>query len=432
MKISIVGAGHVGLVTGGCFAEMGHHVLCIDNDPEKLASLRKGKVPFYEPALERIVRKNLKNGRLSFSDSIREGVEKSEVIFIAVGTPPRPNGEADLSYVEAVSREIAQAMSRYRLIVEKSTVPVETGEWVRRTVQNALRRKIPFDVASNPEFLREGEAVKDFMKPDRIVIGVESQKAEKLLREIYRPLKAPLVVTDIKSAEIIKHASNSFLSMKISFINAIAALSEKVGADVVKIAEGLGLDRRIGRSFLNAGVGFGGSCFGKDLSAFIDIAEKAGIDFQLLKEVQRINEAQRQHLIKKVEKAVWNLRGKTIGILGLSFKPDTDDIRDAPSLDVIRALQKEGVTVKVYDPAAMENARALLNGVLFEKDPYEVAHQADCLVILTEWKTFKTLDLKRLKSLMSHPVIVDGRNLFSPDKIKKAGFRYFSVGRPPV
>ena len=432
MKISIVGTGHVGLVTGACFAEMGHQVLCIDKDTEKLELLWKGKIPFYEPGLELLVRKHIKTKRLSLSDSIREGVLASGVIFIAVGTPPRPNGEADLSYVESVSREIAKAMTRYRLVVEKSTVPVETGEWVRRTIRQTLRRKIPFEVASNPEFLREGQAVKDFLHPDRVVIGVESEKAEKILREIYRPLKVPLVVTDIKSAEIIKHASNSFLSMKISFINAIATLSEKVGADVVKIAEGVGLDRRIGKNFLNAGVGFGGSCFGKDLTAFIDIAAKAGVNFELLKEVQRINQRQREQLVKKVEQAVWNLRGKTVGVLGLAFKPDTDDLRDAPSLDVIRALQKEGMLVKATDPAAMENARKILPDVEFCKNAYETARRADCLILLTEWSQFKTLQWRRVKSLMSHPVIVDGRNLFDPDQMRKAGFRYYSVGRPAV
>lgn len=432
MKISIIGGGHVGLVTGACFAEIGHQVFCIDNDSEKLESLRGGKVPFLEPGLESLVRKHLKSGRLSFIDSIREGVSRAPVIFIAVGTPSRPNGEADLSYVESVSREVARALSGYRLIVEKSTVPVETGEWVRRTIRQSLRRKVPFDVASNPEFLREGQAVQDFMRPDRIVLGVESKKAEKLLLEIYRPLKAPVVVTDIKSAEIIKHASNSFLSMKISFINMIADLAEKVGADVVKIAEGMGQDKRVGKSFLNAGIGFGGSCFGKDLSAFISIAEKAGVNFQLLKEVQRINQYQREQFVKKIEQAVWNLRDKTIGLLGLAFKPDTDDLRDAPSLDIIRALQREGVRIKATDPAAIPGARKLLTGVEFCEDPYEVARGADCLVILTEWDVYRKLNLKRVKSLMSHPIIVDGRNLFDPAQMKKAGVRYSSIGRSTV
>jgi len=432
MNISIVGSGHVGLVTGACFAEMGHNVLCVDNDFEKLEELRKGRVPFYEPGLERLVKKQIKTKRLSFTESIPKGVARSQVIFIAVGTPSRPNGEADLSYVEAVSREVAKSMKSYRLIVEKSTVPVETGVWVHQTIQATLRKKIPFDVASNPEFLREGQAVQDFMKPDRVVIGVESKKAEKLLLEIYKPLKAPMVVTDMKSAEIIKHASNSFLSMKISFINAVAALSEKVGADVVKIAEGMGLDQRIGKSFLYAGVGFGGSCFGKDLAAFIDIAEKANVDFQLLKEVQKINRLQRERLVQTIEKAVWTLKGKTVGVLGLSFKPETDDLRDAPSLDVIQALTREGVKVKTYDPAAMEEAKTLLNGVTFCQDAYEVAKGADCLVIITEWKAFKSLNLKKLKSLMSNPTVVDGRNMFTPQVMEKAGFRYFSIGRPQV
>ncbi len=432
MKISIIGAGHVGLVTGACFAAIGHQVLCVDKDTEKLESLSKGNIPFYEPGLQPLIRRHLKTGRLSFSPSIREGVLRSEVIFIAVGTPSRPNGEADLSYVESVSSEIAKNMKGYRLIVEKSTVPVETGEWVRRTILESLPGRIPFDVASNPEFLREGQAIKDFMHPDRVVLGVESKKAEKILLDIYRPIKAPVVVTDIKSAEIIKHASNSFLSMKISFINAIATLSEKVGADVVKIAEGVGLDKRIGKSFLNAGAGFGGSCFGKDLAAFVTIAEKGGVDFQLLKEVQRINQRQRDYLVKKVERAVWNLKGKTIGVLGLSFKPETDDLRDAPAIDVIRALQKEGAIVKVTDPVAMENAKKILNDVAFCKDAYEVARGADCLVIVTEWKEFKTLNLKRLRSLLSHPTLVDGRNLFDPTEMQKLGFRYFSMGRPEI
>ena len=432
MKISIVGAGHVGLVTGACFAAIGHQVFCADNDKEKLEALRKGNVPFYEPGLQPLVRKHLKTGRLCFVDSIEEAVLKSKVIFIAVGTPSRPNGEADLSYVESVSHGIAGAMIGYRLIVEKSTVPVETGEWVRRTIRQSLKHNVPFDVASNPEFLREGQALEDFMHPDRVVIGVESKAAEKLLREIYRPIKAPLVVTDIKSAEIIKHASNSFLSMKISFINAVASLAEKVGADVVKIAEGVGLDRRIGKGFLNAGVGFGGSCFEKDLSAFVTIAQKAGVDFELLKEVQRINQRQREQLVKKVEQALWNLKGKTIGVLGLAFKPETDDLRDAPAVDIIKALQKEGAVVKATDPAAMESAKKVLPGVLFCRDAYETARGADCLVLVTEWRQFKTLNLKRLKSAMSTPTVVDGRNFFDPDKMRKAGFRYFSIGRPSV
>ena len=432
MKISIVGAGHVGLVTGACFAEIGHQVLCVDNDAKKLSSLREGRIPFYEPGLEPLVSRHLKTGRLKLTETVAEGVEQSEVLFIAVGTPSRMDGEADLSYVESVSREIAASMEGYRLIVEKSTVPVETGEWVRRTIQESLHRKISFDVASNPEFLREGQAVEDFMHPDRIVIGAESEKAEKILREIYKPIQSQLVVTDIKSAEIIKHASNSFLSTKISFINAVAALSEKVGADIVKIAEGVGLDRRIGKNFLNAGVGFGGSCFGKDLAAFISIGEKSGVDFELLKAVQTINQHQRDLLVKKIAQAVWNLKGKTIGVLGLAFKPDTDDLRDAPAIDIIRGLQKEGAKVRATDPAAMEGAKRLLTDVTFCKDAEETATGADCLVLVTEWEAFRKLDLARIKSLLAHPVIVDGRNLYDPVAMKEAGFRYLSIGRPAV
>lgn len=430
MKISIIGAGYVGLVTGACFADLGNTVICVDSDEGKIKRLKSGTVPIYEPGLEEMVRRNSRNGRLSFSSKIKEGVKKSDVIFIAVGTPSKDDGEADLTFVENVSRQIALALSSYRLIVEKSTVPVNTGEWVERVVRTFNKSGIKFDVASNPEFLREGSAIEDFMHPDRIVIGVKSKRARDTLVELYKPLRAPMVITDIKSAEIIKHASNSFLATKISFINAVADVCNKVGADISEVARGMGLDKRIGKDFLRAGVGFGGSCFPKDLAAFIRIAEKVGCDLGLLKEVQKVNDHQKKLLVKKVEDALWNLSAKTIGILGLSFKPDTDDVRQAPALDIISMLQKERTKIKVYDPKAMAKAKTVLKGgVVFCKDAYEAAKNSDCLVIITEWNEFKKLDFNRIKGMMRQPVIVDGRNIYDPAEMKRLGFRYIGVGR---
>jgi UDPglucose 6-dehydrogenase len=428
-KICVVGTGYVGLVTGACLSEIGHSVICIDNDKRKIDLLKKNRIPIYEPGLEELVRKNVKKKRLSFSTSLKEGVKKSEIIFIAVGTPPRDDGSADLCYVETVAAEVAQNMDGYRLIVDKSTVPVETGAWVEMTIKRNLKKEIPFDVASNPEFLREGSAVYDTFNPDRIVIGVQTKRAEELLKKVYAPIKAPVLVTDIKSAEIIKHASNSFLATKISFINAVANICEKVGADITKVAEGMGMDKRIGRSFLSAGIGFGGFCFPKDLEAFLWISRKVGYEFALLKEVKEINEGQKRLLVKKIEEALWNLKDKKIGILGLSFKPNTDDMRFAPSIDVISMLQRMGAKISAYDPVAMERSRAILKDVSFKKNAYDVARDADCLVILTEWDEFKKLDMKKLKSVLKHPIIIDGRNIFDPDKMLGSGFVYKSVGR---
>jgi len=429
MKIAIIGSGYVGLVTGACFADLGNAVICVDYDKEKISALKKGIVPFYEPGLEELVSRNLNEKRLSFSADLKAAVKKSLVIFIAVGTPSKPNGEADLTYVENVARQIAEGMNSYHLIVEKSTVPVETGRWVEHTIKVYNRGKVKFDVASNPEFLREGSAIQDFLHPDRIVIGVESKKARDILSELYKPLKAPIVVTDINSAEIIKHASNSFLATKISFINSVANLCEKTGADILKVAEGMGLDKRIGRSFLDAGIGYGGSCFPKDVDAFIHIAEKLGYDFEILKAVKQINQTQRKALIKKIEQALWIIKGKNIGVLGLSFKPNTDDLRNAPSLEIIDVLKREGAQIRCFDPQAMHKARELLPDVRFCRDAYEVARGADCLVILTEWNEFKELDFNRLKKLMRQPIIVDGRNIYEPGKFKELGFRYIGIGR---
>ena len=430
MKIAVVGAGYVGLVSGACFASLGNQVTCVDIDEKKIAALRKGKMPIYEPGLEEMVHENTKNGNLTFSTDLKVTVRKVDVIFIAVGTPPRPNGEADLSYVEDVARTVAKELNDYKLIVEKSTVPVQTGEWVEKTIRRYAKKGAQFDVASNPEFLREGSAVQDFMNPDRVVLGVESKRAKDILNDLYKPLKAPMVFTDIKSAEIIKHASNSFLAAKISFINAISRVCELAKADVEQVALGMGLDRRIGKNFLNAGIGFGGFCFPKDLSAFIRISEKLGYDFELLKAVENINESQKKYFVRKIEEAIWNFSGKTIGILGLAFKPNTDDMRYAPSLDIIADLQAHGAKIKAFDPHSTEKAKELLTHVTFCPDAYAVCKGSDCLVIVTEWNEFKKLDMKKVKKLLNQPVIVDGRNIYDPKEMKELGFRYFSIGRP--
>ena len=429
MRVCVIGTGYVGLVTGICLADIGNNVICVDIDKEKIEKLKGGIVPIYETGLEEMVGRNLSKGRISFTTEISEGVENSEIIFIAVGTPSKKNGEADLCYVESVARSVAKAMDGYRVIVEKSTVPVHTGQWVRRTVKLNNIHGIDFDVVSNPEFLREGSAISDFMHPDRIVIGVESEKAGKIMTKLYQPLNVPIVVTDIKSAEIIKHASNSYLALKISYINSIANICEQVGADVEKVAEGMGLDKRIGKSFLRAGVGYGGSCFPKDVSAFIKIAEDAGYDFEMLKSVESINRMQREDLVKKIKQAVWVMNNKTIGILGLSFKPNTDDMREAPSIYIINKLQQEGAKIKAYDPVAGLKAKEILQNVQYCKDPYCVAEGSDALVIITDWPEFNKLNLRKIKTLLNQPVIIDGRNIYDPEKMEKLGFVYKSIGR---
>lgn len=436
MNIGIIGTGYVGLVTGVCLAHIGHKVICVDMDKEKINQLKRGIVPIYEPGLEPLLKKYMRSKRLSFSLSIKEVTQKSTVLFIAVGTPSKKNGDADLSYVENVSRQIAAHMNSYKLIVEKSTVPAETGEKITRTIRLNLPKKyqlskkvsLDFDVASNPEFLREGSAVEDFMSPDRVVIGVQSKKAEELLREIYKPLKTKIIVTNMNSAELIKHASNSFLATKISFINALSRICDKVGADVLKIAEGMGLDKRIGRSFLDAGIGYGGSCFPKDVDAFIRLSEKSGYDFKLLQEVRRINEEQKQFFLKLIEDKLWILKNKTIGVLGLAFKPNTDDIRNAPSLDIISALQKEGAKIKAYDPQAMEKAKDVFHDVAFCKDPYALSKGCDCLLLLTEWDEFKSLNFTKIKNLMRHAIIFDGRNFYANQNMEELGFEYYGLG----
>ncbi len=429
MKVCMIGTGYVGLVSGTCFAEIGHNVICVDNDEKKIEILKNGKIPIYEPGLLELVQKNVATGRLKFSTSINEGVRESLFIFIAVGTPPKESGEPDLSSIENVASDIGEAMEDYKIVVEKSTVPVQTGKWIRTVIERFNKKDIPFDVASNPEFLREGSAINDFLKPDRIVLGVESERAKEKLLELYQPINAPKMITDLASAELIKHASNSFLSMKISFINALSIICEKSGADIKKVAEGIGLDKRIGRDFLNAGAGFGGFCFPKDLKAFIGIAQKLGYDFRLLKEVERINEEQMLYVVKKLENLLWNLKSKQIGILGLSFKPNTDDMRFAPSITIINELKRQGATIKAYDPVAMERAKEVMPDIEYCPDAYSVAKNSDGIILVTEWEEFKNLNLKKLKELMRQPVFLDGRNLFEPEEMKKIGFIYTGIGR---
>ena len=429
MKLTIIGTGYVGLVTGTCFAELGHQVICLDNDMEKITKLKTGQIPIYEPGLEELFARNTKAGRLQFTGDFKSAIEPSEVIFITVGTPDKGNGEADLSAIETVTQKIGLLINDYKLVVEKSTVPVETGKWIEQTIRTNNRNGVHFEVASNPEFLREGSAVEDFMHPDRVVIGVESPRAEKILRELYSPFSAPMIATDIKSAELIKHASNSFLATKISFINAIANICERVGADVEKVAEAVGLDHRIGKHFLNAGLGFGGSCFPKDLAAFIRLAEKVGYDFKLLKAVEEINREQRRLVTRKIESALWIIEGKTVGILGLAFKPGTDDLRNAPCLEVIEFLLQEGAKVKAYDPQAMEKAKKIFPQLNYCSDPYEVAQESDCLVLVTEWDEFKKLQFSTIKTLMKQPILVDARNLYNPLEMVQLGFNYIGIGR---
>jgi len=429
MKLTIIGTGYVGLVTGTCFAEVGHQVICVDKDEAKVKLLQSGGMPIYEPGLEELVKRNVEAKRLTFTNSTQEGVVKSDVIFIAVPTPPHADGSVDLSFMESVSREIAQSMTGYKVVVDKSTVPVQTGEKVAETIKRYCKARVDFDVVSNPEFLREGFAVEDFMKPDRVVIGVRSQRPVQAMKQVYQPFNAPIIVTDINSAELIKHAANSFLALKISYINAISVICEAAGANVQEVANGIGLDERIGRRFLDAGLGFGGSCFPKDLSAFIKISEQIGYDFRLLKEVQRINAEQMDRFVKKIEDTLWVLKDKKLGVLGLAFKQNTDDVRLSPAIELCQRLQKEGARLRVHDPRAMEKAKAVLRDVEFVKDMNEVAEGCDALVVATEWPEFKKLDLQRARKALSHPIVFDGRNLFDRDEMEQLGFIYKSVGR---
>ncbi|HYT60297.1 MAG TPA: UDP-glucose/GDP-mannose dehydrogenase family protein [Haliangiales bacterium] len=429
MKIAIIGTGYVGLVSGTCFAEGGHQVACVDCDAAKIQLLNEGGIPIYEPGLEELVRKNVNEHRLSFTTSTKDGVEQSDVIFIAVPTPPLPDGAVDLSFIEGVARDIAGAMTGYKIVVDKSTVPVKTGEKVAETINRYCKARAEFDVVSNPEFLREGFAVEDFMRPDRIVVGVSSQRPVQAMKEVYAPYQAPIIVTDINSAELIKHAANSFLALKISYVNALSVICESTGANVQEVANGIGMDVRIGRRFLDAGLGFGGSCFPKDLSAFVKISEQLGYDFRLLKEVQRINAEQMERFVKKIVDTLWVLKEKKIGVLGLAFKQNTDDVRMSPAIDLCHRLKKEGARLRVHDPKAMEKAKAVLDDVTFVSDMHAVADGCDALVVATEWPDFKKLDLERARKAMTHPILFDGRNLFDPKEMERLGFIYKSVGR---
>ncbi len=432
MRITIIGTGYVGLVTGACLAEVGHTVLCVDNDPRKVELLRAGGIPIYEPGLEELVQRNVGIGRLGFTQSTAEGVEKSDVIFIAVPTPPQADGSVDLSYIEGVAREIATSLTRYRIIVDKSTVPVKTAEKVAETIRRYCKTKVEFDVVSNPEFLREGFAVQDLMKPDRIVLGVNSPRPETAMREVYAPFKAPIIVTDTNSAELIKHAANSFLALKISYANALSVVCESAGANVIEVVRGMGLDERIGTRFLNAGLGFGGSCFPKDLSAFIHISSQLGYDFRLLKEVQNINSEQMERFVKKIADTLWVIRDKRIGVLGLAFKQNTDDVRLSPAIDLCQRLLREGARLRVHDPKAMEKAKVVLppgDQVEYVGDRDDVPEGCDALVIATEWPEFAALDLARARKSMTTPIVVDGRNLLDPAQMERHGFIYKSIGR---
>jgi len=431
MDISIIGSGYVGLVTGACFADVGHNVISVDNDEAKVKTLQAGRVPIYEPGLEEIIHRNVSAHRLRFSSSVREGVDNSQIVFIAVPTPPQPNGEVDLSFIERVSREIADVLTDYRVIVDKSTVPVKTGERVAETIKRYNRSGAKFDVVSNPEFLREGCAIHDLMHPDRIVIGAQSQHAVDLMKKVYEPFMAPILVTDINSAELIKHAANSFLALKISYINAISAICQVSGADVEKVADGIGMDRRIGRQFLNAGIGYGGSCFPKDVAAFIHISDRLGVPFTLLKEVQRINALQKERFLKLIRDTLWVLREKKIAVWGLTFKPDTDDVRSSVAIELVDAMLREGAHVSVYDPKGMEKARELkaVADAKFAASALEAVDGAEALVIATEWPEFANVDLAAVKQRMTTPIVFDGRNLLNPETMGELGFHYHSIGR---
>jgi UDPglucose 6-dehydrogenase len=433
MNICVVGTGYVGLVTGAVFADLGNDVVCVDNDHAKIEALRGGRMPIYEPGLEEMVVRNRDDGRLTFSTDLPGSVQHADVIFIAVGTPPKETGETDLSHVEAVAAQIGHAMDRYKVVVNKSTVPVGTGELVREVITRHQPRPIDFDVVSNPEFLREGSAIEDTLRPDRIVIGAPNQQVAMTLVELYAPLERPMIITDLPSAEVIKYASNAFLAAKISFINAIANICETAGADVSQVMKGMGLDSRIGMQFLQAGLGYGGSCFPKDVDSLIHTASQLGYDFKLLRSVVEINRERAAHLVEMMRKAMGPLEDKTVAVLGLAFKPNTDDMREAKSLEVVRVLHAAGAQIRAYDPVAMENAKALMpEGVVFCESAYEAAAGADGVTLLTEWNEFKYLNLDRLRGLLRRPLIFDARNLYEPERMRRLGFEYHSIGRKPV
>ena len=433
MRIGIIGTGYVGIVTAAGLAELGHEVVGTDVVPDKIEKAAQGIAPIYEPGLEELLKSNLKRGNLSFSLDLVQTILTSAVLFVCVNTPQREDGSADMCYVESVSRDIAQNLNGYKLIVEKSTVPIQTSSWIKRTINLYKKKDVEFDVASNPEFLREGSAVSDFMNPDRIIIGVETDKAKDILVEIYKKYEDRILITNIDTAELIKHASNSFLAMKISFINLVANLCEKTAADVELVAKGMGLDSRIGPRFLQAGLGYGGSCFPKDVRALIKIGEDLGVNLDLLKEVDKINTDRVGAFVDKMKKALWILKDKKIAVLGLAFKPETDDIRNAPSIPLIQALLEEDAILSMYDPKAADNMKTIFPDkepqIQYASSPYQAAEDANALLIVTEWDEFKDLDLKKIKQAMANPIIVDGRNIFDSEHVRSLGFEYYSVGR---
>lgn len=432
MHIAVIGTGYVGLVTGACFAEFGVDVTCVDVDETKIEKLNKGIIPIYEPGLDTVVEKNAKAGRLKFTTDLKAAVEPAQVVFLAVGTPPKEDGSPDMSYYQQAARDVAEAMNGYKVLVTKSTVPVGTGKWLRQFVSENVSQDLEFGVASNPEFLREGAAIEDFMRPDRVVIGSNEERAIEVMKELYRPLyliETPIVITSLEAAELIKYAANAFLATKITFINEVANLCDAIGCDVHDVARGMGMDNRIGRKFLHPGPGYGGSCFPKDTRALTTVADQFGVETRIVDAVIEANERQREAMIPKIEKLVGDVAGKRIGILGLSFKPETDDMRESPAINIIEVLLKRGAVVRAYDPVAMDEAKKVLNGIDYATDEYDAIKDADALVIITEWNQFRALDMERVKSLLKAPKIADLRNIYEPEDMRELGFEYIGVGR---
>jgi UDPglucose 6-dehydrogenase len=432
MQIAVIGTGYVGLVSGACFAEFGIHVTCVDVDKGKIDKLNNNIIPIYEPGLDQIVEKNVKAGRLDFTTDLKSAVERSKVVFFAVGTPPKDDGSPDMSFYQQAAADVAAAMNGYKVLVTKSTVPVGTGKWLREFVAANIPAGMNFGVASNPEFLREGAAIEDFMRPDRVVIGSNEPEAIEVMKELYRPLyliETPIVITSLEAAELIKYAANAFLATKITFINEVANLCDAIGCDVHDVARGMGMDNRIGRKFLHPGPGYGGSCFPKDTRALTTVADQFGVETRIVDAVIEANELQRQAMIPKIEKLVGDLKGKKIGMLGLSFKPETDDMRESPAIDIVHTLIERGATVRAFDPVAMEESRHFINGLEYASDEYDAIRDADALVIVTEWNQFRALDMEKVKSLLRAPKIADLRNIYEPSDMREMGFEYVGVGR---
>ncbi len=432
MHIAVIGTGYVGLVTGACFAEFGVDVTCVDVDKEKVEKLNNGIIPIYEPGLDKIVKKNSEAGRLKFTTTIKGAVEQAQVVFLAVGTPPKEDGSPDMSYYRQAAKDVAESINGYKVLVTKSTVPVGTGKWLREFVTQNLKTNTEFGVASNPEFLREGAAIEDFMRPDRVVIGSDQNRAIEVMKDLYRPLfliETPIVITSLEAAELIKYAANAFLATKITFINEIANLCDAIGCDVHDVARGMGMDNRIGRKFLHPGPGYGGSCFPKDTRALTTVADQFGVETRIVDAVIDANERQREAMIPKIEKLVGDLSGKNIGVLGLSFKPETDDMRESPAIEIINAMTSRGARVKAYDPVAMDEARHYIESIEYAIDEYDAIRGADALVIITEWNQFRALDMEKVKSLLKSPKIVDLRNIYEPEDMRELGFEYIGVGR---